>query len=594
MNAREISDRLASRAADVAAYLLPQGKRQNGAWRVGSVGGEPGQSLTVHLRGDRKGKWRDFAENEGGDLLDLFCRTRGIGVAEAMREAAQYLGVTLDAPLKPQRTYSRPTKPQATKPRSMALAWLKERGLSDDTIAAFKVGSSPDDSAVILPYLRDGDLVNVKTRSIADKRKMFQAKDAEPCLFGWHLIDPKRRMVCITEGEFDAMALHQLGFAALSCNQGAGNHQWIDSDWERLQRFSDIFICYDDDEAGQKGAREVANRLGIERCRIATFPKKDANEYLLAGATNADILRCLSESRSLDPDELVSAASFIDDVIRDLYPPEDVIDTDPALFLGTDQSWFRFRPGEITVWTGHNGHGKSQMLGQVLLGLMRFDERALVFSGEMMPRRLIGRAVRQATGTDQPTIAYIKAVRDWLATRFWVYNHVGSVNTERLLQVFAYGAKRYGIKHFVVDSLMMLEDVPEEGRGAFEAQRQIMLKLTAFAKQYACHVNLVAHPRKADDESKNPGKQDVSGSGKLTNMADNVFSVWAKLRDENDDPDGSPDAKLELHKQRNGESQHRSLWLWFDPKSLQYRPIRDRRAIQYVDFNGGLHLSETE
>lgn len=584
MDARELSEALKARATELAEMLLPAGKKMGGDWRIGSADGEKGQSMIVHLRGPRQGKWKDFATGEGGDMLDLFCRTRGIGVAEAMKEAAAYLGVTLDAPIKPQRTYSRPPRPAATKPQSRVTAWLKARGFTDETITAFKLASSPDDTSVILPYLRDGELVNVKTRSIDDKRKMFQAKDAEPCLFGWHLIDPKRRMVCLTEGEFDAMALHQLGFAALSCNQGAGNHQWIDSDWERLQRFSDIFICYDDDEAGRKGAAEVANRLGIERCRIVTFPKKDANDYLLAGATNADILRSLAESRSLDPDELVSASTFMDEVIRRIYPPDDVVNLDPPLFLGQEQPWFRFRAGEISVWTGINGHGKSQMLGQVMLGLMRRDERVLVFSGEMVPGTLTERATRQAAGMKEPSIPYIRAIERWFAERFWIYKHVGAASTDRLLEVFGYAAKRYGIRHFVIDSLMMLEDVPEEGKGALEAQRTLMIKLAAFAKRYACHVNLVAHPRKSENESSAPGKQDVAGSGKITSMADNVFSVWAKLREENEESDGGPDAKLELLKQRNGESQHRVLWLWFDAGSLQYRSIRDRRSVQYVSM----------
>jgi twinkle protein len=148
--------------------------------------------------------------------------------------------------------------------------------------------------------------------------------------------------------------------------------------------------------------------------------------------------------------------------------------------------------------------------------------------------------------------------------------------------VFAYGARRYGIRHFVVDSLMMLADVPEEGKGAFEAQRQFMSRVTAFAKQFAAHVNVVAHPRKAADERSGPGKLDVSGSGKITNMADNVFSVWARLREETEADDGSPDAKVELLKQRNGEAQHRAMYLWFEAKSLQYCISNRRRCVKYL------------
>ena len=63
----------------------------------------------------------------------------------------------------------------------------------------------------VFPYLRDGELVNVKYRNIAEKKDMRQEGGAEPCLFGWHLIDPKARAVAICEGEIDAMTLHQSG-----------------------------------------------------------------------------------------------------------------------------------------------------------------------------------------------------------------------------------------------------------------------------------------------------------------------------------------------------------------------------------------------
>ena len=36
------------------------------------------------------------------------------------------------------------------------------------------------------------------------------------------------------------MTLHQCGVPALSVNAGAGNHQWMENDWERLERFSEM------------------------------------------------------------------------------------------------------------------------------------------------------------------------------------------------------------------------------------------------------------------------------------------------------------------------------------------------------------------
>jgi energy-coupling factor transporter ATP-binding protein EcfA2 len=64
--------------------------------------------------------------------------------------------------------------------------------------------------------------------------------------------------------------------------------------------------------------------------------------------------------------------------------------------------WFEFRPGELTVWTGFNGHGKSLLLSQVQLGLMQQGERFVIFSGEMTPEYLLKRMVKQATGPGSP------------------------------------------------------------------------------------------------------------------------------------------------------------------------------------------------
>ncbi|MBR7538906.1 toprim domain-containing protein, partial [Mycobacterium tuberculosis] len=103
------------------------------------------------------------------------------------------------------------------------------------------------------------------------KKRTWQSAGAEPCLFGWDLVPDSAKAVLIVEGELDAMSLYEYGIAALSVNQGAGNHQWIDSDFDRLERFPEIFLWFDNDEAGQKGVREVAQRLGLDRCRIVKF-----------------------------------------------------------------------------------------------------------------------------------------------------------------------------------------------------------------------------------------------------------------------------------------------------------------------------------
>lgn len=586
MNAAELSQRMAEDAQRIAEYLLPQGKKASGEWKAGSTKGEAGQSLSVRISGSKRGVWKDFSTGDGGDLLDLWAQCRALSISESMAEAKAFLGIRDSMPPKEKPSYKRPAKPQCHTPKSRVREWLMSRGLSEQTIAEFRIGEQVREGKTyaVFPYLRDGELINAKYRNPDDKRDMRQEGGAEPCLFGWHLIDPKVRTVAIAEGEIDAMTLHQMGIPALSVNGGAGNHQWIDSDWERLERFSEILLCYDSDEAGQKGVREVANRLGMERCRVVKFEdSKDANDYLLGGADGADFDHCVKRAVPFDPEELRSLSEFWPEVKTSFWPTSQK-DRFPVLTLnGFDHDWFEFRPGELTVWTGINGHGKSLMLSQIQVGLMKQGEKFCVFSGEMTPVQQGRRMAKQITGVDRPTSEYLDAAADFVRSRAWIFNLTDTASIDRLLEVFRYGYKRYGISHFVIDSLMMT-DVPEDGKGALSAQKEAMRKLATFCRKNGVHVHLVAHPRKAENESKAPGKLDVSGSGNLTNAADNVFSVWSARKEDGEDPD-TPDAYLELHKQRNGDTQHRKLWLYFNRSSQQFTTDSKRRAYQYISFS---------
>src|SRR5574340_608846 len=221
MNAADLSAYLADRAADVAEWLLPNGKKASGEWCVGSIAGETGKSLKVRLTGAKRGMWKDFNSGDGGDLLDLWVACKALSVAQAMAEVRSHFGIRDDTPLqKPRASYRLPSKPKAKRAEDGAFDWLMSRGISAQTIEAYRIAEQKvgDKTYAIFPYLRDGVYVNGKYRNVAEKKDMRQEGGAEPCLFGWDLIDPRARAVCIAEGEIDAMTLHQLGYPALSVN----------------------------------------------------------------------------------------------------------------------------------------------------------------------------------------------------------------------------------------------------------------------------------------------------------------------------------------------------------------------------------------
>lgn len=590
---REIAHRLAQDAEGFCRWLLPNGRREGAEWRVGSVEGEPGKSLGVHLTGEKAGVWADFNGGRSGDLLDLLAAVRGLTLAEAIREAKGYLGI-VPAEFQAHRPprYRKPEKPDCVRPRGAVERYLREeRKLSREAIEAYRIAASKDDAWIVFPYLRDGELVNVKylklERTPAGKKLMRLERDCEPCLFGWQAIPDDARTVTLCEGEIDALSLLQYGFPALSVFSGAGNHAWVEHEFERLERFDEIFIAFDQDEAGQKGARELVERLGRSRCKLVRLPAKDANECLRRGVPAEDIRQAFVQAATLDPHELRSAAAFVEEVIRQFYPPE-------GEERGLVMPWAKLagklvlRPAELAILHGVNGHGKSELAGHLVLEALRQGVRACVFSGELKPFFLLSRLTRQAAAVARPTEPFIRAVHDWYAERLWLFELVGSAKTERLLEVFTYARARYGVGFFVIDSLLKC-GIPEDD---YRAQKDFVERLCDFKNEHDVTVLLVAHPRKGDGEHERPDKLDVRGAGAITDLADTVVSIWRNKRREEalaQDPEdaealSAPGALLTVQKQRNGEWEGKAA-LWLDPEShqfLEHPKGQPRRYVQRV------------
>jgi hypothetical protein len=94
MDIEAIAAMLADRAEELCTELLPAGIREGAEWRIGSVAGEPGRSMAVHLRGAKAGVWYDWAAGIGGDALDLAAQVLfGGDTCQGVRWARAWLGI---------------------------------------------------------------------------------------------------------------------------------------------------------------------------------------------------------------------------------------------------------------------------------------------------------------------------------------------------------------------------------------------------------------------------------------------------------------------------------------------------------------------
>lgn len=601
---KEISDRLWQNVDRVCKHLLPNGKKVSNEWECGSVGGEKGKSLKVNLAGKRV--WSDFSTGSSGDLLDLWVQVRDIQLHDAIKEAKELLGIKDDDQHfnKPRKQYSKPDRKNLRKGEAH-IEYLKSRGLSEATIKDFKVAqcvvwdhdNKREVKGMAFPYLRGDECLFIKSIGIErnnGKKIIGASKDCEPCLYGWQVFPKNIKACIICEGEIDAMSFYEYEIPALSVPFGGGTgakQQWIDCEFHNMDRFEEIIICMDSDDAGQKAAYEIAKRLGIERCRIAELPYKDANECLMNGVTEDEMWNALETARFLDPEELAVAGAFLQDTIDAFYKTEHGLFQSPWEMLNHN---FQFRESEISLVNGVNGHGKSQVVGHLMLEAIRQNTPCCIASMELKPGILLKRLVRQATCAPKPPEQEIRSAFDLFNDKLWLFTLTGTAKSDRLLEIFSYANRRYGIQVFIIDSLMKCGI----GETDYDGQKEFMDKLCDFKNKHNAHVILVTHSRKGDNEEKPTGKMDVKGTGAVTDLADNVFIIWRNkigerarqaridgepVTQKEEEYANMPGAVLILDKQRNGEGWEGKIGLDFDQPSNQYLSYKSQiHPFNYV------------
>lgn len=606
INIKELTQQLATHAAEICNELYPDGRLESGCYKIGSIQGEKGRSMSVYLTGEQSGKWMDFSTGEGGDLLDLIMHGKGMTLVDAMDWAKKRYGIRDNSPAKKiapaeQKNYTKPKPPRKNDHQHLH-EYMEKRGFKDVGEICFRWKIYETDARngqdVVFPFFDpDGTQTFLKTKAINHDGNPGTQKDLKPILFGWQAVPDKVRKIWITEGEWDAIACSELGFPALSVPMGGGKGakqtKWIAHEYENLSRFDEILIATDMDEQGELAAAEIMQRLG-DRCYRVNLPTKDINELLQKqGYEQAKwMLECAyQEARWKDPETLHSVMDFESD-IDDFF--ENQKDDTQGFVSGwdkLDEEDIKFRPNELWGICGINGHGKSMWLNQLALNAVQQDQKVLIASMEMTPKSTMGRMLRQAGGSAHPPQPYRKKLLEWMSPNLWLFVDKLTPKPEDLMSCFEYAYRRYGIDTFIVDSLtnMVRQD-------DYEGQQKFIEKLVSFKLLFPITVFIVTHVRKGESEYSAPNKYDVKGSGSITDLADGFLSVWKNKRKSEqleqaemlgEEPDEQYvkqwDMYLEVLKNRNGEYEGK-VGFEFDSQCCQYRDRKNGKTRRYINY----------
>ncbi|MDL2254340.1 AAA family ATPase [Ruminococcaceae bacterium OttesenSCG-928-I18] len=495
------------------------------------------------------------------------------------------------------REYVRPKlKPKPV--TSVAEQYISLRKISKETAAAYHIGTDAEGN-IMFPYFdENGEHVFNKfrfPRKLAPgERKAWRETDTKPVLFGMDKCDTSFPLT-ICEGEFDAMSLHEAGIPnAVSVPSGAEDYTWLDTCWDFLQTFDKIYLFGDNDEAGRKMLRTLTVKLSDKGVYVVEHLCKDANALLYKHGPQA----VKDAWEAAKPVPIAGLLNLAEITPLDMKNAEKVSTSISEL----NRVFGGFLMGDVTVWTGKRGEGKSTVLSQILLDAIEDGKRVCAYSGELRADRFQYWVDLQAAGPEHVkcyddeksgrTVYFVekenrKMIHNWYDGYFWLYDNAITLTDEEstVLKVFERAAKRHDCKVFLIDNLMTVDFGKMNEKDYLLRQTQFINQVAAFANLYNVHVHLVAHPRKTE---KITDADDVSGSGNVTNRVSNVISV----KRANDNVGFG--VALEVMKNR-WEGEYGTIGLNYDGKCRRvYQPTDGNNLMYGWEKNNFIPVEETE
>lgn len=202
----------------------------------------------------------------------------------------------------------------------------------------------------------------------------------------------------------------------------------------------------------------------------------------------------------------------------------------PSGFEELDRKIVGFNKGEVTLWSGNNGSGKTTILNQIILNNAQNGYKTVVFSGELTANRIKSWLQLQAAGrqntkpTKYENLYYVPPsvgakIDKWMSDKVFIYNNDYGNEFEQLFKDIEDFLEKNDIDALVIDNIMAI-DLANLSNEQNQQQTQAILKIINITKKKNIHTHIVAHPRKAVGFLR---KTDISGTANLTNAVDNVI-----------------------------------------------------------------------
>ena len=450
---------------------------------------------------------------------------------------------------------------------------IPERGITQQTCEKF--GVTQHEGKQYYPYANEGGaVIAVKSRTVADKSFSINGDFRAATLFGQHLFHSGGKYVTVYEGELDALAGYQLTgsqWPSVSIRNGAqAALKDCKAQYEWLNSFENIVICFDNDEPGIKASKEVAELFG-QKAKIVKHKTgfKDACDYLIAGATK-EFVNEWWRAETYKPDGIING----NELWEELCKPKQMPDASWP-YKKLDEMLAGLRKRELITIAAGTGQGKSTFLRQLIHHLLKTtdDNVGMAFLEESPQRTALGiMSIEAGKPLHLPQTVYseaeLKAAYDaTMGTgRCVLFNHFGSLDIDNVLNRLKFMVKAQNCSWLILDHYqMILSGMDTDERKGLD---MLLTKLRTFVEETGVGLFGVSHTRRMDGKGLENGAEitlsALRGTQGISQLSDAVIGL--QRDQQNDDETIRNTTELRLLKARFTGETGPAGSLYFDKK----------------------------
>lgn len=452
---------------------------------------------------------------------------------------------------------------------------LPKRKLTEETCKkwGYTVSSYKGEKVQVANY-RDmnGVLIAQKVR-FRDKKFVCLGNMQEAGLYGQHLWRDGGKRVVITEGELDALSVSQAQgnkWPVVSLPNGAsGAKKALQRSFEWLDKFSEIILLFDNDEAGHKALEDCMSlQFKAGKLKVAKLPLKDASEMLQVHRGH-EVISAIFEAKTYRPDGIIAGTE-----VWNLLTEKDTTKCFSIPFEKLMDKTHGIRSGELWTFTAGSGIGKSAVVRELAfhalneghtIGLLMLEENI-----KRTARGLLGLAINKPAHIIWDTLSDSEKQLGFDKTlgtgRVFLYDHFGASAIENILSKIRYLVAGCGCQIIILDHLSIIISGTEDG----DERRlidNVMTELKTLAMELDVALILVSHLKrpageKGHEDGAHTSLSQLRGSHAIAQLSDFVIGL-----ERNQQSNLSNVTTLRILKNRYTGVTGEAGWLAYNPET---------------------------